>query len=171
MQEKHPEPSRKYRRLLLEAIIAAALFYGVSAYLQKDMLKDAAPVIAAKGVNGSSLSLPAASGQATLVYFFAEWCGACKLTSPAIDNIAKDYPVLAIAADSGDDANVSAFLAANGYGFDALNDKGKLARLFGVSGFPAIYVVDARGEIRFVTRGVSTEPALRARLFMTELLQ
>lgn len=166
-----PNPRSKARRLLAEALIAIALFYGVSAYYQKDMLKDVAPVIAAKGVNGSNLSLPSTSSKATLVYFFAEWCSACKLTSPAVDNIATDYPVLAIAADSGSDSDLKAFLKAKGYGFDALNDNGSLMHHFGVSGFPSIYVVDASGQIRFVTRGVSTEPALRARLLLTELLQ
>lgn len=166
-----PAPRGKRKRLLFEALIAIGLFYGISAYFQKDMLKDTAPVIAAKGVNGTRVSLPSATGKPTLVYFFASWCGACKLTSPAVDNIAGDYPVLAIAADSGSDADVKAFLKEKGYGFDALNDKGTLTAHFGVSGFPSLYVVDASGEVRFVTRGVSTEPALRARLFLTELLQ
>lgn len=166
-----PKPRSKAKRLMVEALIAIGLFYGISLYFQKDMLKDAAPVIAAKGVNGSSLSLPSASGKATLVYFFAKWCGACKLTSPAVASISADYPVLAIAVDSGSDAEVKAFLEAKGYGFDALNDDGALSHYFGVSGFPSLFVVDAKGQVRFVTRGVSTEPALRARLLLTELLQ
>ncbi|MBT1446293.1 protein disulfide oxidoreductase [Shewanella sp. JM162201] len=166
-----PKPKKSRRKqLLLEAAIAMALFYGIAAFQQKDMLKDTAPAISASGVEHSLLTLPHSGGKPTLVYFFADWCSVCKLTSPAISRIESDYPVVAIAVDSGNDERVRAFLQQQGYEFDAINDNGALAKQFGVSGFPSIFVVDGDGNIHFVTRGITSEPGLRLRLFITSLM-
>ena len=49
-----------------------------------------------------------ATGQPTLVYFWATWCGICTLTSPAVNNIAEDssdlgYQIKTVALSSGSD--------------------------------------------------------------------
>jgi peroxiredoxin len=54
-----------------------------------------------------------------------------------------------------------------GLDFPVLADPdGRIARRWGVFGVPATFVVDAAGQIRAATVGVSTGPGLRARLWL-----
>ena len=78
----------------------------------------------------------------TLVDFWAEWCGPCKMIAPAIEELAKEYEGR---------ANV---------GKVDVDVAGELAQDYGVSSIPTLIVLKDGAEVkRFV--GVTPVPELR----------
>ncbi|MEJ2665466.1 MAG: protein disulfide oxidoreductase, partial [Spirochaetia bacterium] len=48
-----------------------------------------------------------------------------------------------------------------------INDiTGKLAGLYGVTGVPSFFILDGKGQIRFIERGYTTSFGLRLRLML-----
>ena len=82
------------------------------------------------------------SSGVTLVDFWAEWCGPCKMIAPAIEELAKEYEGR---------ANV---------GKVDVDEAGELAQDFGVSSIPTLIVLKDGAEVkRFV--GVTPIAELR----------
>jgi peroxiredoxin len=91
------------------------------------------------------------------------------LEQGAIDDLARDYSVITVATNSGDAEQLRDYLSENELSFPVLLDEtGMLASRWQVSGVPASFVVDARGEIRHAVFGLSTGLGLRARLWLVE---
>jgi len=75
-----------------------------------------------------------------------------------------------VAMRSGDPAGVARHLAQAGLKWTvAADESGDISRTWGVSGVPAVFVLDAQGQVRFVTRGYSSGPGLRLRLWWARL--
>ncbi len=82
------------------------------------------------------------SSGVTLVDFWAEWCGPCKMIAPAIEELAKEYEGR---------ANI---------GKVDVDEAGELAQDFGVSSIPTLIVLKDGAEVkRFV--GVTPIAELR----------
>ncbi|NIR95441.1 MAG: protein disulfide oxidoreductase, partial [Gammaproteobacteria bacterium] len=96
------------------------------------------------------------------------WCPVCELEQGMIDNLSRDYPVISIAMQSGEAEEVIRYLSEQGVDYPVINDQqGSIARLYGVRGVPASFVLDSSGEVRFVTRGYTSEWGMRMRLWLT----
>ena len=122
-------------------------------------------------VDGRNVSLRALSHEQPLVlYFWGSWCGICRHTSPAIDKLARNgHAVLGVALQSGDDAQIDAYLHQHGWQFANLNDKqGDWSRQWQVAATPTIVLVKD-GQMRFSTSGISSYWGLRARLWLVSL--
>ena len=88
-----------------------------------------------------------------------------------INRLAADGRVLTVATQSGDAAEVAAYLEAESLTMPTLVDPdGKLAGLYGVLGVPATFIIDGDGEIRFRVLGLSSERGLRLRLWAARWL-
>jgi alkyl hydroperoxide reductase subunit AhpC len=88
-----------------------------------------------------------------------------------IDALAEDYPVITVAMQSGEAQAVRDYPAAQGVAYPVVNDpEGDIARRYGVSGVPASFVLDGRGEVRFVTRGYTSGPGMRLRLWLAGVM-
>ena len=140
-------------------------------WMTRDQYTGPVPAIQTVDVSGRSHSIgPNSSSNPQVIYFFAEWCPICKGQNGAMSSIADDYQVLGIAMQSGNDQKVRGYLEQQAIDFPVINDEsGALTRTFGVHGVPATFVVDRQGQVRFSTRGLSPQPALRLRLWMSSL--
>ncbi len=104
-------------------------------------------------------------GQPLIVYVWATWCPTCRFQSPAIEALSKDYPVLSVAVNSGDDESVRKFLDENGYTFATLNDPdGRLQRMLRVSAFPTVFILDGEGKRVMSEVGYTSGVGLRLRV-------
>jgi peroxiredoxin len=78
--------------------------------------------------------------------------------------------VITIAMQSGSADEIRQHLAERGLQLTTLSDpEGQLAQQWGVQAVPAAFVVLPNGAIFSKTRGYSTEPGLRARLWWAKL--
>lgn len=118
-------------------------------------LPDQAPPWSGVSLDGAPLSLTALRGKPTVLYFFASWCSACKLTSPTVARFAQANPgvqVVGIAAEDADSAR--AYLREHPKPFPVMAETAEVDRAYRVRALPTTVVVDAEGKVRWSRQGV-----------------
>lgn len=157
---------RRLLRLGGELVLLLIFLLAVEAYLTRDAARGPAPALAATLSDGRAFDLAQLRGAPALVYFWGTWCPVCRAEQGAIDGLAQDVPLLTVAMQSGTAEEVNTYLAQHGLRWATVADEyGDIARQWGVTGVPAVFVIDGSGEIRFVTRGYTTGWGLRLRLW------
>ncbi|MFB2780909.1 protein disulfide oxidoreductase [Shewanella mangrovisoli] len=160
---------RFWLKQLRDLSIMALVLYGVSLYLQRDMITGQAPVLSGIAIDGSQLALNAAENEPTLVYFWGTWCPVCRVTSPMVESISQDHNVISVAVASGRDREIQHYMDEHRYHFPVLNDEnGERSTQWGAMAFPAIYIIDTQGEIRYVTSGVTSTWGMKFRLWLAQ---
>jgi peroxiredoxin len=131
----------------------------------------AAPPLTGPLVGGGAFDLAAPRDRPLVVYFWASWCPVCRMSNGDIADLAIDHPVITVAMQSGDAAEVMAYLSREGLTFPVISDPdGALSGRWGVPAVPASFVVDPHGQIRFSSVGYTTAVGLRARLWAARVL-
>ncbi|MGM0593795.1 MAG: protein disulfide oxidoreductase [Pseudomonadota bacterium] len=157
---------KKLPKLLLELLVFLLLLLALEAFLTRDAVSGRAPLFTAETIQGEAFDLRQLRGQPSVIHFWATWCPVCELEQGTIDSLAADYPFISVAMQSGEPAEVVAYLDEQGVDYPVVNDPdGVMARRYGVSGVPATFILDAGGEVRFVTRGYTSGLGLRLRLW------
>ena len=162
---------KRLPKLLLELLLLFVFVMALEAFLTRDAVSGKAPQIEGVTIGGKPFSLEGFRGQPAVVHFWATWCPVCRLEQGMIDSLARDKPVITVAMQSGEAKEVLIYLREEGVDYPVLNDpNGTLARRYGVSGVPASFVLDSKGEVRFVTRGYTSGLGLRLRLWLAGML-
>jgi thiol-disulfide isomerase/thioredoxin len=115
-------------------------------------------------IEGKSVDIAALSQDGlVIVYFWATWCGPCKLTSPSIQQLAKHYPVVTVAMASGADDDLKNYAADNSPQLAIINDDNQsISKQWRVAVTPTVLFVKS-GAIAGYTMGASGYPGLRLR--------
>ena len=109
------------------------------------------------------------AGQAVALHFWADWCPICRAEEHSISRVQRGWPLLGVAMQSGDAGRVRAVLQSRQLDwFTAIDADGQIARQYGLKAVPAFVVVDARGRIRFVEVGYTSEVGMRLRLWWAQ---
>lgn len=162
----NPKKRPRWLKWLIEGLILLALFFSIRSCNAPEVSDGQAPPLAGQLLNGDVVSLADYQGDPVLVHFWASWCPVCELEQGGIDKVADDWPVLGVAMQSGDAAEVARYMQAQAVDYPTLLDEdGALARRFGVKGVPASFIIDAEGNIAFAQTGFLTGWGLRARLW------
>lgn len=115
---------------------------------------DTFPDLATFGLDGT---LPDIKGKVVVVDFWASWCGPCKESFPAMNDLQKKYgDKLAIIAVNVDEnaADKEDFLKHNPANFTVLRDaKQKLVDKVEIGTMPSSFVVGKDGKVRFAHAG------------------
>ena len=149
-------------------LLAVLVFSALSAWKSKDMLLGPAPVLAGYDLQGQLITLEP-KDEPTLIYFWATWCPICGFTISSIASIAEDYPVITVATTSGSEEEIATYLAQKNICLPVMmDDSGDLGRHWGVTGVPAIFIVDSKGQITHRSLGYASELGLRARLALAD---
>lgn len=117
---------------------------------------------------GETISLAELSKeQPVLVYFWATWCGVCKITSPTVSDLAQSgVPVISVAIRSGDSQRLLIGMARKELKFAVINDiNGTLANAVGINATPSFMIID-KGEMVSFTSGYTSYWGLKARMWM-----
>jgi YD repeat-containing protein len=104
---------------------------------------------------GRPVTLAVAGRPATIVHFWATWCGPCRAELPALIAFAAErhIPLITIANDR-DWSVVDRYLAANDLHIDVLLDRdARVARSYRADVFPTTLVYDAHGQVTERFRG------------------
>jgi len=161
--------SSRWLSLALQLLLVLVVVLGIRGWQLKDSVSGPAPAIDAQLLSGEHIQLQDYRGRPVLVHFWATWCPICKFENAGINAIADDYPVLTIASWSDGESEVRQFMQQQQLDMPVIIDAdGEWARLYGVTGVPASFVIDAAGVIRFRERGFTSETGLRLRLWWLE---
>lgn len=103
-------------------------------------------------------------GHAVVLNFWASWCGPCREEAPLLGAVARDYRsrgLLVVGVDTQDlESPARAFLAQYGVTYLNLRDPdGSVGRLFGTTGVPETFFIDADGRIQGKFPGEQLDPA------------
>jgi peroxiredoxin len=121
-----------------------------------------APEITGRDLGGARFSLSDYRGKVVVLLFSGDWCGICRAQYPIERRLqeleANGAPVVVLSVDSGASAAESrAALSREGLRYrawwDGGGDKptsGPIATQWNVVGWPATYVIDEHGVIRYV---------------------
>jgi len=159
---------RRYLRgWVLNLILIALAFGAVQWWRTRPLASGPAPPLAGVTLAGRTFDLRTERAEPVLVHFWATWCPVCRMMEGTIDGIANDHRAITVALQSGTPQEIEHFMRKAGLDFPVIADPdGRIASRWGVSGVPATFVVDAAGQIRDATVGLSTGPGLRARLWL-----
>lgn len=105
-----------------------------------------------KTLKGGTVSLKDYRGRLIFLNFWATWCGPCRAEMPSMQRLweefkEEDFVILAI--DIQEESKlVSSFMNERGLSFPVLLDeKGKVARSYGIRGIPTTFFLNPEGEI------------------------
>lgn len=161
-----------FEALYIVAVVVAftAFIALVQMWQARGLPEGRAPALAGAGLDGRPASLDrmlAESGdRPVLIAFWATWCEACKFEDGNLESIARDWPTMTVAIQSGESDTVARHLRERNRDFPAIADvDGHIAEVWRVHGVPSHFVVDGKGNIRFRVVGFATEWGLRARLW------
>lgn len=140
----------------------------IISYLRKpDLSSEQLPPVTVTLLDGSLYTLK--RGKPVLLHFWATWCRVCQIEASNIETLSKEYEVLTVAVNSGENAAVNAYMEKNGLHFRVLNDEnGSWAKQFHIRVFPTTFIYDAEGKLRFAEVGYTTTAGLLGRLKLIE---
>jgi len=119
--------------------------------------------------DGGTIALADWRGQAVIVNFWASWCGPCRLEMPAFQRVYEEYgdrglTILAVNATWQDSRRaMQSFVEEHGLTFPvALDEEGRVSRLYRVSALPTTFFIGPDGVIsKVVIGGPLAEATLR----------
>ncbi|WP_303786051.1 redoxin domain-containing protein [Azovibrio restrictus] len=160
----------RWRRWIVEIALFLLALLAIQFWQTRLVPEGPAPAFTARLVDGSTITLDAwlgrHPGQPVALYFWADWCPVCKVQEGSIESLRQDWPVLTVAMQSGNAEQVAQLLRQRHLAWPtALDERGELARAYGLQGVPALIVVDARGRLRSAAVGYSTAWGMRLRLW------
>jgi len=149
-------------------ILALFILSNIMSYLRKpELTSTLLPQVEVNLLDASTYRLK--KGKPIVIHFWATWCKVCKLEAQNIETLSKQYEVLTIAVNSGDNGEIEAYLKERDLTFRVLNDvDGSWAKQFNVEVFPTTFIYDISGELRFTEVGYTTTAGLLARLKLLE---
>ena len=159
------------KRIAKEIAIGALMLFVVSnvlSYLRKpELSSNQLPQIEAQLLDGTQFSVK--KGKPLVLHFWATWCPTCKLEASNIESVSKEYEVLTIAVNSGDDTQLKKYMNEKKLTFKVVNDKeGKWAQQFNIEAYPTTFIYDAKEELKFSEVGYTTTAGLLGRLKIIE---
>ncbi|MCB9740553.1 MAG: TlpA family protein disulfide reductase [Deltaproteobacteria bacterium] len=143
------------RSWIFTLILAVGIFMLATTFVGGPIDNGTAIDFQVETLDGATLRAADLRGKPVVIYVWATWCGACKLTTPTVDNFATRHPeltVLAVAAD--DPAAVRAAVQAEPRSFRVVPDGTALAQQLGVRAFPTTIVIGADGTVIWNRQGV-----------------
>jgi thiol-disulfide isomerase/thioredoxin len=109
-------------------------------------------------------------GVPVALHVWADWCPICKAEEGTITSLARDWPVITVAMQSGDAAKVASVLRQRELPWvTALDSRGEFSQQIGFRAVPAFAVIDADGRLRMPAVGYTTSLGMRLRLWWVRL--
>ena len=165
---------RQRKDYLWNTLLALIVLIGVQAWQTRQVPNGLAPDLpiqlrrADGGVESTTLQQWRAQhpGQPMALHFWAEWCPICRTEQHSVSRLARDWPVLSVAMQSGNVDDVGKVLSERQLAWPTVIDQsGELTRAHGFQSVPAFMVIDRDGLMRTPSVGYTSELGMRLRLW------
>ncbi len=136
------------------------------AEMVRTILHDPASHFTLTDLQGNKVSLDSLKGKTVVLDFWATWCGPCKASFPAMQQLVNKYKddknVVFLFVDTWEHSSdakqtskdVSDFIKQNAYTFHVVMDNdNKVVEQYKVDGIPTKFVIDGNGILRFKAVG------------------
>lgn len=145
--------------IILTLVLLSALFVIVFAVKKQErpqmaVVDSNAPEITVNDSSGKTDNLSELKGSVVFINFWATWCEPCREEMPSIQKLynqfknEKGFRMITILVKD-DYQKALAYLKENNYGFPVLMDNnGKTAASYGITGVPETYIVDKNGILK-----------------------
>lgn len=163
--------AKKILIIILQVVLLIAVYLGVKAYTQRDLVQETPPALNATLLSGTPFNLAKYNynGKPLLLHFWATWCPVCKLEEASIESLSRDYPVVTIAMQSGDENALREYMQTEDLSFAVIgDDNSTLANRFGVKAVPVSFILNTQGKIVFIEAGYTSSWGLRFRLWLAQ---
>lgn len=154
------------KELALFALLLLVFSNIISYYKAQDLSHEKLPALQATMLDGKAFHfLQNNPKKPLLIHFWATWCPTCKAENSTIDALSKEFEVITIAVNSGDDEEVKNFLEEKNLSFQVINDtNATLAKTFHVSAFPTTFIYNKNGDLKFSEVGYNSYLTLYLKL-------
>jgi thiol-disulfide isomerase/thioredoxin len=169
-----PEASpRRWIHWLVTALVFVALYAWMTRGGASPLIGGPAPdltlPVAAGGAPGDpgQINLADLRGQVVVLEFWASWCGACRRTTPILNDLkeelaGREVVFYAVNVEPVDRQRVQAAHAAFGTDFPTLHDRsGTVQRRYAIQMLPTVIVVGPDGAVRWASTGIPSKIRLR----------
>lgn len=151
-------------------VVVVAVFIGAQWFSGRGTVTGTPPPIHGITLEGQAYAGPAPQGKPSVIYFWASWCGICKAMQDTIRDLGREVPIVTVALQSGDAAEVRRYVEQEGFEVPVvLDEDGAIGNAYGIRGVPAAFILGPDGAIRFTSVGYSTGWGLRFRLWLAGL--
>ena len=167
----------KSRNNWIQWAILIAVFIAVYAWMTRGsvspFIAEPAPALSLAVAAGaepggpSRVTLSDMRGEVVVLEFWASWCGACKRSTPALNDLHHEFrergvAFYAVNVEPIDRQRLQAAHAAFGTAFPTLHDRaGVVQRRYAIQSLPTVIVVDRAGVVRWASTGVPSKMRLR----------
>ncbi len=166
-------PPRQWIHWLVTAMVFVALYAWMTRGNASPLIGEAAPdltlSVAAGAEPGSptKVTLSDLSGQVVVLDFWASWCGACRRTTPILNDLSEEFAgqdvaFYAVNVEPIDRQRLQAAHMAFGTRFPTLHDRtGTVQRRYSIEMLPTVIIVGQDGLVRWASTGVPSKMRLR----------
>ncbi len=164
---------KRIRGIFRDVVLVAVGLALIGTWQTRSLIEGSAPAFEGSELRGEpttlEAALQAADGQPLMLHFWATWCGICAMMDGSINAIAKDWPTLTIAYQSGETHAVMAHMLKNELDFPTVIDAdGSIGLDYGVTAVPTTFIIKPDGEIAYRSVGYSTSWGLRVRMWLAK---
>ncbi len=146
------------------------LIFGGQFFINRGLATGNPPLIKENTLTGVT-AMPLIGKGPAIIYFWAEWCGICKMMQDSVEVVLQDYPGLTVAVRSGDAKHLKQHIDKQRLHWEVINDaNGKIANRYGVNGVPVVFFINTDGKIVFSAVGFTSETGLKFRMWLAGLL-
>jgi thiol-disulfide isomerase/thioredoxin len=158
---------------MIQLVLIGLVIAGMSYWKTRHMALGSSPKSQLIDLSGQSAFVPnVREGRLSLVYFFAPWCGVCKLSMGNLNEIRREMPevdiqIVALDYESKDD--VMRFVNDNGIEPTVYMGNEFTGLAWGVSAYPSYFFVDQDSVIRSRSVGYSSKFGIMLHAFWARL--
>jgi len=166
------------KKIALQALLFFTVFFAISIYQIRNHIPRTTdvPLISGQSADGTPNQINLAQGilksHPTLLYFFAPWCGVCKIAMGNL-NILSTFAsvnVVIIALDYDNKNEVIDLIKQKNLGnFELVFGDNATKQSFKVGAYPTYYVVSGQGEVFTSSIGYSTTIGMLFRIWTARL--
>lgn len=164
---------RKQSRRYISIVLFLGAFLAIQFWQTRSLPHGIAPIIVATDLqSGIRKTLPTQSKDVEILYFFAPWCGVCKLSSQNAEIVTHWIPgvrVTFVGLDYETRDEVLQFVAENHLSSDVVLAGPQTRRDWNIDAYPTAAVINHRGEISSLSVGYSTVVGTYIRVLLAKL--